>query len=283
MWNIPKKKIKYISCVKKKGEYKIHYIYTIKNIKTNQYYIGLTNNYKRRKKRHFSDLRNQKHDNIKLQRSFNKYGEDNFEFIVLLEKNCSREEINELEIKFIKKYNAFNKGFNLNEGGNQNNGFSSRFNRETILYILSAIEFCSKTGGAISKIFNTTYTEVCGIKNGTRHEKYKIEYDNLLYEDRFKLYNEFCEKYNFLFIKKNTTVYKSLRKLSIKQVLFCLSVIEFGYRKMKPMSKFLNVDRNTLLCIKKGNSYQDIKLLYDNLNNEKRQIIYNNAIKYFNF
>jgi group I intron endonuclease len=57
-------------------------IYSIFNTQTNQYYIGSALNYSSRKNGHLSQLRNNKHGNIKLQRSFNKYGEQSFVFNV---------------------------------------------------------------------------------------------------------------------------------------------------------------------------------------------------------
>jgi group I intron endonuclease len=60
-------------------------IYGIKNIISNKIYVGSTTTNKRRKSQHFSDLRNNRHPNKYLQSSFNKYGEDCFEWVVLEE------------------------------------------------------------------------------------------------------------------------------------------------------------------------------------------------------
>lgn len=59
----------------------------------------------------------------------------------MLETDCDRNTINELEIEYIKKYDSFVNGFNLNEGGSQNNGFKSRFTREDILNILKGASY----------------------------------------------------------------------------------------------------------------------------------------------
>ena len=48
-------------------------IYKIENLLTSDCYIGSTNNYSRRSKRHFEDLKSNKHHSIKLQRAVNKY------------------------------------------------------------------------------------------------------------------------------------------------------------------------------------------------------------------
>lgn len=60
-------------------------IYKIQNLKTNQIYIGSAINFAKRKYYHLYDLKNNKHHSIILQNSFNKHGEENFEFSVIEE------------------------------------------------------------------------------------------------------------------------------------------------------------------------------------------------------
>lgn len=60
-------------------------IYKIINIINNKFYVGSAVDLKRRKTRHFSELRNGKHNNAKLQNSWNKYGEGSFIFVVVEE------------------------------------------------------------------------------------------------------------------------------------------------------------------------------------------------------
>lgn len=58
-------------------------IYKIQNKINNKGYYGSTNDFDVRKRNHFSSLRHNKHHNIHLQRAFNKYGEINFEFVII--------------------------------------------------------------------------------------------------------------------------------------------------------------------------------------------------------
>lgn len=91
-------------------------IYAIENKINHKKYIGMTNNFYKRKEHHLFLLRHNKHHSIKLQRAYNKYGEENFDFYVLLEVN----EMKRLEIKekeFIKKFDTYNNGYNCSEGG----------------------------------------------------------------------------------------------------------------------------------------------------------------------
>lgn len=58
-------------------------IYKIKNVINNKNYIGSAEYLKRRRSHHFGKLKRGVHDNLHLQRSFWKYGETAFRFIVL--------------------------------------------------------------------------------------------------------------------------------------------------------------------------------------------------------
>ena len=85
-------------------------IYMIRNNINNNYYIGSSINLNRRKNSHFSKLRKNKHVNKKLQNSYNKYGQKNFEWIIL--KPCDKDSLQKEEQKYLNLY--FNDKNNLN-------------------------------------------------------------------------------------------------------------------------------------------------------------------------
>jgi group I intron endonuclease len=60
-------------------------IYCIENLLNNKKYIGSSNNIEKRKRTHFYELERKNHGNIKLQKSYDKYGKDIFIFYVLEE------------------------------------------------------------------------------------------------------------------------------------------------------------------------------------------------------
>ena len=92
-------------------------IYSITNVVTGEMYIGQTiQDFKKRWKSHISALNRGNHDNEYLQRSWNKYGEDAFKFKAI--HYCDELDIlNDLEKYYIKKYDTYNNGFNMTEGG----------------------------------------------------------------------------------------------------------------------------------------------------------------------
>jgi group I intron endonuclease len=60
-------------------------IYKIINIVNNKFYVGSAVKLSRRRTRHFSELRTNRHNNAKLQAAWNKYGEAAFVFVVVEE------------------------------------------------------------------------------------------------------------------------------------------------------------------------------------------------------
>ena len=72
-------------------------VYEIRNILNGHKYYGSAVDIKRRFARHKMDLRKGKHHSIYLQRAWDKYGEDSFEFIVLAVCEPNKEELLQME------------------------------------------------------------------------------------------------------------------------------------------------------------------------------------------
>lgn len=90
-------------------------IYKIQNKINGKVYIGQSQNVEFRCKEHREILRKNSHRNHKIQNAWNKDGEDNFTFELLEE--CTLEQLDEKEIFYIKKFNSYENGYNLTEGG----------------------------------------------------------------------------------------------------------------------------------------------------------------------
>lgn len=103
-------------------------IYGIKNIVNGKMYVGQAINIYKRWKDHIDDLNEDKHYNIHLQRSWNLYGQENFKFFILEE--CSQEDLNQKEIFYVDKFNAYINGYNQTRGGDGSLGY--KHNDETI-------------------------------------------------------------------------------------------------------------------------------------------------------
>lgn len=116
------------------------WIYCITNLINNKKYIGQTadkKGYKERWRKHRSCLRRGNHKNSHLQNAWNKYGEENFEFILLHEykyksKEDVRNKLNDMEKYYIDKWNLFDRdlGYNIASAGSNGNNFAGKSEEE---------------------------------------------------------------------------------------------------------------------------------------------------------
>lgn len=100
--------------------YKKYGIYGIRNKTNGKIYIGKTvNSFGDRWDCHKAQLRGRYHSNKFLQEDWDKYGEDNFELIII--HDCLNEEtldiVNQIEIEEIEKYKNLGLAYNVCEGG----------------------------------------------------------------------------------------------------------------------------------------------------------------------
>lgn len=250
----------------------MYYIYKIENLINNKKYIGLTNNIQRRRARHFTDLKRNRHDNAFFQKEYNIYGDNNFQFDIVFEGDVTSEEISELERYYISEFDSYRNGYNQNEGGNfgPSNG-GSQLTQSDIFNILAAVEFTSRPGQVLSDMYDVSRTTISRIKRGVSHSQYKEEYDKLSLEERRSLYQIFCDSSNFYEIKVNQTIIPSKRKMNEQQVHLILLNFERNILTQKSMAEKVGVKSTyTLDCIKSGVSYKDYALTYSKLTQDQK-------------
>lgn len=253
------------------------YIYKIENLINHKKYIGLTNNIARRRARHFTDLKNHRHDNKFLQKEFDIYGVENFSFSIEFQGEVSSNEISTKEQEYILLYDSYRNGYNQNEGGNfgPSNG-GTKFTQSDIFNILSALEFMSRPGAVLAKMYDTTTTTISRIKLGISHSQYKEQYYKLPLQERKAIYQIFCDSTNFYEDKVNTTILKSKRRLTQEQVYLILlnEELKRPRTQLDLMNKFGIKSSNTIRCITTGHSYKDYALSYSKLTmDEKNKLV----------
>lgn len=85
-------------------------VYKITNMVNKKVYIGQTDRLNQREREHFYKLERNEHHNQFLQKSYNKYGKENFIFEVLEESD----NLNECELHWINNYGGINSELNYN-------------------------------------------------------------------------------------------------------------------------------------------------------------------------
>jgi group I intron endonuclease len=95
-------------------------VYCIENLINHKKYIGQSIDIYRRWKDHRRELSGKRHHNLYLQRAWDKYGEDGFNFYILEE--CDISVINDRETYYINEFDCTNSkyGYNIESGGNAN-------------------------------------------------------------------------------------------------------------------------------------------------------------------
>lgn len=178
-------------------------IYIIKNEINNKVYIGQSINIEKRIKEHFWKAQNKKDVsyNTAIHQAIRKYGKENFSWKILQE--CTEEELDSLEKKFIKEYNSLTpNGYNILEGGQKIRVIANR---------------CKMCGKQILK--ESTYCITCShvlqqVCERPSREEFKELIRNNTFVELGKKYNvsdktisKWCKAYNLPYRKKDIKSY----------------------------------------------------------------------------
>lgn len=113
-------------------------IYCIENKINNKKYIGQSININRRWQEHKNELDKNIHVNQYLQNAWNKYGALNFDFYII--KACKPFYLDRFEKLYIKKYDTYNNGYNLDTGGHIVLGFLGHQHSDETKKLMSKIK-----------------------------------------------------------------------------------------------------------------------------------------------
>lgn len=254
----------------------MYYYYKIENKINYNKYIGITTNPIVRKNRHFNYLRKNKHFNPHLQAAYNKYGEENFEFKILENRDFEDEkEAYKYEATLIEKYDTYNNGYNCNPGGLWT-GPRGIFTKEQVFYIKSANYFCKGCGIVLSKIFNCPSSTIYNITNNRNYKKWCNEFDLMNEVDKERIYQEFCFYYDFIELMKFKSIKENSRILTKEQVFIILLNEERHFTTWTNLRKLFNNSNRgeNYYRIRNRKTYLDYCDKFDKLSDKEKDGIW---------
>lgn len=255
----------------------IGYIYRIINKVTNQSYIGQTTDIVRRINEHFCALKNNKHYNLKLQESWNKYGEENFNFEHWQFQINSPKELNELECQYIDKYNSLKDGFNLTDGGNKPPLHKKVKNEDIVKFLCVQKKYGEGYGKTFEQIFEWAKGTASAAKRRIRYLDANKIFDELSNSEKDKIAEEVFEKYNIkeLSLERQLTQGGCAQAYQLTQehFNFAFAAQELGY-KYTPVANYLGIKPATVKDWFNGRSRAKEKQIYLNLSEEEKRLLF---------
>lgn len=241
------------------------YLYTITNKINGKVYVGKTINLKHRWEEHLSDLRNNKHHSIELQRSYNKYGEDNFLFEYEVIEVKDDNELSILEMNKIEELDSYKNGYNETLGGDGN---KKKFNYEesVLLYqILLRYDGIKRYLGSKLHCDPSCFSAI---------ENNAILYKEASYDE--KELNDLIQKLELSDknLKENYIPHNT-KKLTDEECFELLGIIKYikGYDKI--MCEHFNITSKLIYRLRKDSIYKEVCAAYNALSSEEKEKLFN--------
>jgi group I intron endonuclease len=241
-------------------------IYKLVNIINNKVYVGSAVDLDKRINEHFYKLGMNKHENSYLQRSYNKYGKENFKWEVI-EYVKDKNMLIEREQYWIDKLQPYRKdiGYNLSPSANSNLGF--KHSEETKLQI------SINTSGIKNHHYGKPMAEKTKLKlsesqKGKKHWHYgwplsQEHKENLSKTKKMPEHNttgykasEQTKQKMSIARQGEKNYYSKLKNVEVIQIK---KMLHEGYKNIE-IARIFNISPYTISDIKRGKSWQHINL-----------------------
>ena len=255
----------------------IGYIYQIECLPTHESYIGLTVDYKRRKRDHLNDLRKNKHENPKLQNAWNKYGEQEFHFRCWEFEITHPDELKPLECQYIEKYDSLNNGFNLVPGGGTPPLHQKVLNEDIVKFLCIQWKYGDGYGKTCEEIFGWSKGTASAAKRKIRFAEANGIFERMTDLEKEELAAHTFQHYQFQNRSLNRQMAqggcKKAYQLTQEDYNFAFAAQELGYTYTQ-VANYLGVKPATVKDWFNGRSRKKNKELYLLLTEEEKNQSY---------
>lgn len=173
----------------------VGYVYRITNIQTQKSYIGITEDFERRKRKHIKELKNNIHHSSKLQNAWNYWGENNFEWTVREVQINQYDDLYDIEIKEIEKYNSYNDGYNCNSGGRISDWKQKVKDEDIVKFLCIQWKYGDGYGKTCEQIFGWSKGTASAAKRKVRFIDANILFEKLTEEEKNQIATNTFEQY----------------------------------------------------------------------------------------
>lgn len=173
----------------------VGYVYRITNIQTQKSYIGITEDFERRKRKHIKELKNNIHHSPKLQNAWNYWGENSFEWTVREMQINQYDDLYDIEIKEIEKYNSYNDGYNCNSGGRISDWKQKVKDEDIVKFLCIQWKYGDGYGKTCEQIFGWSKGTASAAKRKVRFIDANILFEKLTEEEKNQIATNTFEQY----------------------------------------------------------------------------------------
>ena len=255
----------------------IGYVYRITNIQTQKKYVGVTEDFERRKRRHIKELKNNTHHSPKLQNAWNYWGENNFEWTVREVQINQYDDLYDIEIEEIKKYNSYNDGYNCNSGGRISDWKQKVKNEDIVKFLCVQWKYGDGYGKTCEEIFGWSKGTASAAKRKIRFIDANILFEKLTEEEKNQIAINTFEEYEISkkALKRQLTQGGCVKAYQLTQddFNFAFMAQSLGY-SYTPVANYLGIKPATVKDWFNGRSRKKEKEKFNKLSDyEKNQLI----------
>lgn len=249
----------------------VGYVYRITNIQTQQVYVGITEDFTRRQKKHITELKNNKHHSPKLQNAWNYWGEYNFEWTVKEVQINKYDDLYDIEIAEIEKYDSYNNGYNCNSGGRISDWKQKVKNEDIIKFLCIQWKYGDGYGKTCEEIFGWSKGTASAVKRKIRFVDANILFENLTDVEKEKIAKETFNEYEIdkKALKRQLSQGGCQKAYQLTQddFNFAFAAQKLGY-SYTPVALYLGVKPNTVKDWFNGRSRKKEREHFNNLSEE---------------